>query len=197
MSKAITENDKNVSTKIVVATFENEIGSEEVSAERVWRQYGFFDSRKSNYSMEKVNYSENTILYLNQAYLTVKKNQKKIYYCDFFVLGQIVEAANPPEDISTYVLKANEVKIIRPKYNGETGEFLGLYETVGFMVVRGSPDEVFFNYGYGKDKSKVLYSHYRRKISDSISGTIFNRHRAMIETGEIDSEFSNIYFFLS
>ena len=50
-----------------------------------------------------------------------------------------MEAANPPEDISTYVLKENEVKMIRPKYNAETGEFLGLYETVGFMVVRRSP----------------------------------------------------------
>ena len=31
MSKGTTENDKNVSTKIVSATFENEIGSKEVS----------------------------------------------------------------------------------------------------------------------------------------------------------------------
>ena len=85
--------------------------------------------------------------------------------------------------------------MIRPKYNAETGEFLGLYETVGFMVVKGSPDEVFFNYGYNKDKSKVLYSHYRRRIPNSFSGIIFNCHRT-IETGEIDSEFSNIYFFL-
>ena len=45
----------------------------------------------------------------------------------------------------------------RPKYNPETGEFLRLYETVGFMVVRRSPEEVFFKYGYDKDKSKVLY----------------------------------------
>ena len=179
----------------MAAIFENKIGSEEISAERVWRQYGFFDSGKSYFSMEKVNYPENTILYLNQAYLTVKEN-KKIYYCDSFVLGQIVEAANPPEDISTYVLKENKVKMIRPKSNAETGEFLGLYETVRFMVVRGSPDEVFFNYGYNKDKSKVLYLDYRRRIPNSFSGTIFNRHRAMIETGEIDSDFSNIYFFL-
>ena len=73
MSKATTENDKNVSTKIVAANFENEIGSEEVSTERVWRQYGFFDSRKSDCSTKKVNYPENTILYYNQAYLTEKK----------------------------------------------------------------------------------------------------------------------------
>ena len=85
--------------------------------------------------------------------------------------------------------------MIRPKYNAETREFLGLYETVGFMVVRGSPDEVFFNYGYDKDKSQVLYSHYRRRIPNSFCEIIFNRHRAMIKAGEIDSEFSNIYFF--
>ena len=57
----------------MAAIFENKIGSEEISAERVWRQYGFFDSGKSYFSMEKVNYPENTILYLNQAYLTVKE----------------------------------------------------------------------------------------------------------------------------
>ena len=111
-------------------------------------------------------------------------------------MGQIVEAANPPEDILTYVLKANKIKMIRPKYNAQTGEFLGLYETVGFMVVRGSLDDVFFNYGYNKDKSKVLYLHYKRRIPNSFSGTIFNRHRVMVETDDIDSEFSNIYLFL-
>ena len=68
MSKAITENNRNGSVKIVVATFENEIGSEEVSGEKIQRQYGFFDSQKSEWSgMEKNNYPENTILHLNQA----------------------------------------------------------------------------------------------------------------------------------
>lgn len=54
--------------------------------------------------------------------------------------------------------------MVRPKYNPDTGEFLGLYETVGIIVVRGSPKELFFNYGYDRKKSKVLYSHYRRRI---------------------------------
>ena len=143
--------------------------------------------------MEMVNFPENTLFYLNQLYLTAKKN-KKIYYCDFFIIGQIVEVPNPPEDMSTYILKKNEVKMVRPKYNPETAEFLGLYETVKFMVVRGSPEEVFFNYGFDKEKSKVLYAHYRKRISNSFSGTIFNRHRVMIESGEADAEFSNIIF---
>ena len=91
-----------------------------------------------------------------------------------------MEAENPPEDISTDALKENDAKMIRPKNNAETGELLGLYETVGFMVVTESPEKVLFNYGYDKGKSKVLYFHYRRRIPNSFSGTIFNRHRAMI-----------------
>ena len=63
--------------------------------------------------------------------------------------------------MSTYILKENEVKMVGPKYNPKTGEFLGLYENVGFIVVRGSPEEVFFNYGYDKEKSKVLYAHHK------------------------------------
>ena len=88
----------------------------------------------------------------------------------------------------TYIIKENEVKMVRPKCSSETGDFLGIYETVGFMVVRGSPEEVFFNYGYDKEKSNVLYAYYRRRISNFFSGT-------MIERGEADAEFSNIFFF--
>ena len=46
MRKTITENQKNVSTDIIAATFENEIGSEVVSGERVWSNHGFFNARK-------------------------------------------------------------------------------------------------------------------------------------------------------
>ena len=46
--------------------------------------------------------------------------------------------------------------MVRPKYDPEKGEFKGLYETIGYLIVGGSPEEVFFNYGYDKEKSKVL-----------------------------------------
>ena len=83
--------------------------------------------------------------------------------------------------------------MVRPQYNPKTGEFKGLYETVGFLVVRGSPEEVFFNYGYDKEKPETLFSRYRRKIPNSFSRTIFNRHRTMIESGEVEVEMSNIF----
>ena len=80
--------------------------------------------------MEKVNFPENTFFYLNQSYLTVKKN-KKIFYYDYFIIGQIVKLSKPPQDISSYTLKENEVQMVRPNYDPETGEFKGLYETMG------------------------------------------------------------------
>ena len=84
--------------------------------------------------------------------------------------------------------------MVRPCYDPETDKFCSLHQIVGFLVVRGSSEEVLFNYGFNKEKSKVFYSHYWRKIPNSFSGTIFNRHRTMIESGEIEGEMSNIFF---
>ena len=42
----------------------------------------------------------------------------------------------------------------RPYYDPMTSEFLGLYNTVGFLVVRGDEEEHFLNYGYDEAKSK-------------------------------------------
>ena len=135
--------------------------------------------------MEKVNFLENILIYFNQTYLTIKK-YKKIFYCDYFILGQIVESSNPPQDVSSQTLKENRVKMVRPRCDPKTSEFKGLYETLGYLVLRGSPDEVFFNYGLDREKSKVLYSHYRGRTPNYFSGTIFNRHRTMIESEEVD-----------
>ena len=76
MTKPATKSDRNVSTKIAAATFENDLGSVEVSGEKVWKNFIYFDAKKLDYSMEKVNFPENTPFYLNQWYLTVKKNKK-------------------------------------------------------------------------------------------------------------------------
>ena len=70
------------------------------------RIMAFLNAIKPDFNMEKVNYQENNLFYINQAYLTIKKN-KNIFYCDYFILGQIVESSNPPENISSYTLKEN------------------------------------------------------------------------------------------
>ena len=49
---------------------------------------------------------------------------------DDFLLGQIIEAINPPKNISNYVCKECEVKMYRLCYDTVTGQFLSLYETI-------------------------------------------------------------------
>ena len=87
--------------------------------------------------------------------------------------------------------------MVRPCYDPKTGEFKGLQVTISFLVLRHSPEEVFFDYGYDCEKSKILYSHYRRRIPNSFSGTKFNRHGTTIESGQAEGNFSNIFFFLA
>lgn len=63
----------------------------------MWRSFGLFDANRSDCNLEKVIIPENTLFYVNQAYLTVLKN-KKTYYCDYYILGQVVEASNPADN---------------------------------------------------------------------------------------------------
>ena len=88
---------KNFVTKLVA---ENKVDGEpcETAGERVWVKSGYFDDIRTDYNMENVNFPEKSLFYVNQAYLTIQKSQK-IYYADYFLIGQIIEAANPPDDI--------------------------------------------------------------------------------------------------
>ena len=138
---------------------------------------------------------ENTIIYKNQAYQLYKDN-KKAYYADYYLLGQVNQCLNRPEGLKNYEYQPNEAKFYRAKYDTVTGEFLGLYETLGYLTFRGDNQECFFDYGYSKDDSKVLCSYHKMKIPYSFSGTMFNRHRIQYKSGALNTNFSKVYFFL-
>ena len=42
----------------------------------MWRSFGLFDANRSDCNLEKVIIPENTLFYVNQAYLTVLKNKR-------------------------------------------------------------------------------------------------------------------------
>ena len=56
---------------------------------------------------------------------------------------------------------------------------------------------MFFNYGYVKEKYKVLYSHYKGRIPNAFCGTMFKRHRVTVESGELESDRCCLFFFCS
>ena len=110
----------------------------------VWRNFGFFKQQACDFSNEKANMPEMTIFYVDQAYQSYKDNNK-VYYCDFYILGQVTSCLNPLEGLKNYKFKLNEAKIFRPKYDTVSGEFLDLVETLGYLTVCGDSMEYFFD----------------------------------------------------
>ena len=151
----------------------------------------FVISRWKKQACQKISF-----FYINQGYLSYKDN-KNIYYVDLFIVGQIVPLLNQPEDIEQYVPKDNEVKLLCPKYNTTTGSFLGLENCLAYLTVRGDDHEQFFDSGYNKENSKVLYSMHKLKIHNSFTSTIVSRHRIQYESGVFsETDFSGVFFFL-
>ena len=76
LTKKVFEDNKNVRIQVVVSTDDS---LEEVSGERLWPEDGYFRSQVTDCNIEKVNYTENTLFYINKAFLTIQK-AKKMYY---------------------------------------------------------------------------------------------------------------------
>ena len=139
---------------------------------------------------------ENTLFYVNQGYQCNKDN-KKVYYNDVFIITQIMPLAQQPKDIESYELKNDGVKMLRPKYDPTNGKFLGSEYCVALITVKNDPDEQFFDYGYSKNNSKLLYSIKKVKIPSSFTATCFGVHKNQYEGGVFSEEdFSRLFFYL-
>lgn len=56
-----------------------------------------------------------------------------MFYADYFILGQIVEALNAPENVSSYVCKEREVKIVRLRYKTTTDELMNFVKPLASL----------------------------------------------------------------
>ena len=74
-------------------------------------------------------------------------------------------------------LQEREVNINRPRYDPVSGQFLGLYESIGYLILRGEQNEQFLDYGFYKKNSKIFYSHHKRIIPSSFSDTFYKRQK--------------------
>ena len=105
--------------------------------------------------------------------------------------------AQQPKDIESYELNDNEVKVLRPRYDPVSGEFLGIEYCVDLVTVRNDQDEQFFDYGYHKENSKVLYSTRKLKILSSFKTAILGQHKMQYEGGAFNEQkFSKRFFYL-
>ena len=92
-----SESNQNFSTTFVAENV-SENASSEIAGEPVWTKFGYFGQQRTDYKLEKVNFPENALFYINQAYLNVQKS-KKVFYAEYFLLGQIHESSNQSSNI--------------------------------------------------------------------------------------------------
>ena len=86
MTKHATENDLPLKMQLFISNSGS--SSSDICSEKSWSKGRFYKDERSDFGIEKVNYPENSLLYVNQGYLT-----------NHFILGQVIPAANVPTDV--------------------------------------------------------------------------------------------------
>ena len=148
-----------------------------MAAECIWEQDGYFGSINPDFSIHKKNFPKNAVVYINQAYLTVKDRDVMIY-CDYSILGQIVAFRSPPENIDEAIKNDKKlVKIFTPMYDNATGQFLGVKESVGYIMLRTEAEETFLTYGLSSEHSGILFCYSKQPMPNIFRCTSFNSHK--------------------
>ena len=194
MSKEVSDKDRSMKTQLLLTSSNN--SDEKVSGERVWKENGFFKEIKPEMNIEKANVPENTLLYINQGFISTVKNGELAMYVHNFIIGQLIIAANQPADINEYACKENEVKLLSCVYDIESGAFKGLRLMLAYIVLRGDSDEVFFSYGYSKAKFSVLYSYAKQQIPDTFIATSFKKHFQEVVNEKKNEDYSKMFYYL-
>ena len=191
LSKEMTDKDKSMKTQLMLKSEPQN----KLLGEQIWKKNGFFKDVRAQLSLEKVNIPENCLIYINQGFLSTVKNGEIAMYLDNFIIGQLIIAANQPKDIESYVCASNEVKLLSPIYELESGQFKGIRKQMAFIVLRGDSDKTFLSYGFDKTRSKTLFSYSKQQIPNAFVSVAFKKHFEQIMSGDRD-ESSALFYFL-
>ena len=190
MEKEMSEGDKNLKMKM----YFSEESSLKRNNESLWPKDGFFNEQRSELNLSKANFPENTLVYVNQARISTVKAGEQAIYMTNVILAQILPYANCP-NLDTYKLKDDEVLLMCPVYDKDTSTFKGIETRVALIIVRGDENECFLSYGYDPDKSKQLYSSFKKEIPNVFTSTTFKKFNDFL-TSTDKGEYSTLFYFL-
>ena len=193
LSKEMTDKDRSMKTQLLIRSNDDD---DKLSGEKVWNENGFFKDIRPELNLENVNMPENSLFYVNQAFISTVKNGDIAMYVQNFIIGQLIFAANQPKDISQHECLPNEVKLLSCVYDLETGEFKGVRLLLAYIILRGDEQEIFFSYGFDKSKSKVLFSYSKQQIPDAFISTSFKKHFNEIMNEKRNDNSSSLFYFL-
>ena len=122
LSREATEKDRQMKMQMLM-TIKN---SDSSASESIWLTNGFFGDQRSDLTVSKENFPENTLSYSNQGEITNLKAGDLAIYLDYVVIAQILPASICPPNIENFKFAENEVLLLLPLYNTENGYFKGL-----------------------------------------------------------------------
>ena len=167
--------------------------------ENLWRENGFFKDQRTDLTITKANFPENTLVYINNGTVSAVKGGHAIYL-DFFnvIISQILPVANHPADIDlgNHKYQDNEVLLYVPLYNTENGLYRGLDKKFVNIILRGDINETLYSYDHNKEKSKILYCLNKQPLPNIFQCTAFKKHMSYL-LDQKKLQFSKMFMFLS
>ena len=67
LTKKATDKDRSLKTQLLLATDSQK--TERISGKPIWKKFGYFRDEKANFNIEKKNFPENALFYVNQGLL--------------------------------------------------------------------------------------------------------------------------------
>ena len=124
LSKEASTKDQHLKTQMMM-TLNDDNDSQKTEA--IWKSNGFFKEQRTDLSINKANFPDNTLCYVNQGSISPVKGEQTIYL-EFVILGQILPFTNPDPKINlgNHDFKDNVVFLFVPSYNTESGLYKGL-----------------------------------------------------------------------
>ena len=104
LSKEATSQDSSLKTQLLLST-----GDKKNWDRKIWNKTSFFGDQSTDLTINKLNFPENTLVYINQGSVTPLKGKLAIYL-EYLLVRQLIPAMNNPENIEEYECLPNEVK---------------------------------------------------------------------------------------
>ena len=176
LSKEASNKDQQLKTQMF-ASFQDD---ESKNTEHVWQESDFFDDHRSDLTIPKANFPENTLVYVNQGLVSLVKSGGQEIYLEFVVLGQLMPDVTPDPSINLDTFQENESLLYVPVYNKATVLYGGLTKKLAHITLRGDATERFYSYGYSKEKSTLLYCTMKHPLPNIFHCTAFKKYHGFL-----------------
>ena len=193
LSKETSTKDAKLKIQMMISMNEDKV---EKSRKCIWKENGFFKEQRTDLTIGKPNFPENTLVYVNNGSITPIKGGHAMYL-EFVIIGQILSVANRPPniDFDKYNYKENEVLIFTPIYNNENGLYRGLTKKLGYVILRGVQNKDFIAMVLIKRNQK--FCTVKQPLPSIFQCTSFKKHSAfLMSQNQENLMFSKMFMFL-